>query len=422
MQRYIGSANTNLAEAALTALARTDRPRDALPVLLSHAGDDQARVAIYAAGRVARFISPRQLGPMLTAEPIASGKVTARKEALRLASALSVPDAGTILRRAWTQQSQHRDVRAAIVSAARRRLHDPASWPILDEAATGSPEETLAIVTTADPLGCAPRYRRHYGQLMALTCQNSDQQAARKAWQALPGWAYWTPDITALVAAKLTDFDDRTLWRLAVPPLIALLATGRSGSVLREVTGQLADLDRATADSDDPGRDRPARQRLSFVVEQAAGWARQADPDLDRAPLADAGRDLSQQADFARQAAALLVGAAHTHCDQGQQLTDELAEICDLLDDQQVTANRIAQAIAFRVADDKRADPDAIYMAAASLESDGRLSAGLFAVALARHGARFGWPANWRAQIRRLRTHPLPDVRAAALEIVIVPE
>jgi len=48
-----------------------------------------------------------------------------------------------------------------------------------------------------------------------------------------------------------------------------------------------------------------------------------------------------------------------------------------------------------RVADDKHADPDAVHTAAASLEDDGRLCAGLFAVALARYGAKLGWPAAW---------------------------
>jgi hypothetical protein len=101
----------------------------------------------------------------------------------------------------------------------------------------GSPEEALAIVAMTDPLQCAPRHRRHYGTLVAQACRSSDQHTARKAWQALPGWAHWTPDISALVTARLTDLGDRTLWRLAVPPLIAVLGKGRSGSLLREVTG-----------------------------------------------------------------------------------------------------------------------------------------------------------------------------------------
>jgi hypothetical protein len=112
----------------------------------------------------------------------------------------------------------------------------------------------------------------------------------------------------------------------------------------------------------------------------------------------------------------------HTHREQGQRLGRELAEICDLLHDHPATASQIAQAVAMRVADDKHAGPDAVHTAAASLEDDGRLCAGLFAVALARYGAKLGWPAAWQALIRSLRNHHVPDVRAAALEIVMAPE
>jgi hypothetical protein len=422
VHRYLDSADTSLAEAALGALAWADRPGDTLPVLLSHAGDDQARVALYAAGRAARFIPPAELEPLLIAAPVAAGKVTARKVALRLAAALSVPGAGTILHQAWTQQGQHRDVRAAVAAAARQRLHDPASWPILGQAATGSPEEALAVVTAAGPLWCAPRYRRQYGQLIAQACDNSNQNTARAAWRALPGWAYWIPGVTALITARLTDLDDRILWQLAVPPLTTLLAGGQPGPVLRDVASQLAALDQASAGHEEPGRDRPARQRLATVIDKVATAARRAAPDFDRQAVADAGRQLARQPDFTRQAAALLIAAVHTQHGHGQQLAGELAEISDLLHDQPVAASRAAHALAFQVADDENADPDAIYAAAASLADDGQLGPGLFAAALARHGAKLGWPPRWRTCIRGLRAHPDPDVRAAALEIVMNPE
>jgi hypothetical protein len=424
VHRHLGGPNTNLAEAALGALAWTGRPGAALPILLSHAADDQARVAIYAAGRAARFIPRAQLEPILTAEPVAAGKVTARKEALRLAAALSVPDAGNILGLAWIQPGQHRDVRAAIVAAARRRLHDPASWPILTQAATGTPEEAQAIISMGDPLGCAPRHRYRYGQLISQVCHSADQVTARKAWQVLADWAAWVPDLPALITDQLTDLDDRVLWRLAVPPLLALLRTGQPGPVFREVTGKLADLDRARADADEPGRDRPARQRLTFLVHQVEKWARRPDldPDLDRTPLADAGRHLAHETDFTWQAAALLVAAASIHHGKGQQLASQLTEICHLLHDQDAAAVRTAQAIALQVANDTRADPDTLYTAAKALENDHRLCAGLITVALTRQGPKLGWPATWQALIRLLRVHPLADVRAAALDIVMAPE
>jgi hypothetical protein len=434
VQRYVGSPNDSLAEAALAALARAGRPQEALPVLLQHAGDDRARVGIYAVGRAARFIQPGRLGPILADEQLTAGKVTSRKEALRLAAVLSVPDAGGILLRAWAQDGQHRDVRAAIVSAARQRLHDPASWRVLEEAASGSPAEQIAVAALADPFSCAERYRRRYGQLIIRACATSDQQAARAVWAALPRWVHWAPDVGVAVTTRLTDLDERSLWELALPALTALLSTGRSGSVLAEVTGELAALDRATADDDDPGRDRPARQRLQLAVTRATEWSREADPGLDRAALAGAGRQLAVQPDMTPPGAQLLLAAVQLDRGDADQLTARLTEICDLVDDQPVTAGRIAAELAERVrrpagdgqrggpgttGDGWRAEPGTIRAAAARLADDGRLSAGLLAVALAGRGAGLGWPAPWRAQIRQLRAHRVPDVRTAALAVVM---
>lgn len=315
-------------------------------------------------------------------------------------------------------------MRAAIAAAARQRLHDPASWAILEQAATGTPEEAHAIIPIADPLGCAPRHRYRYGHLITQVCRSADQATAKKAWQALIGWTAWTPDLAALITAQLTNLEDRVLWRLAVPPLLALLRTGQPGPVLREVTGKLADLDHTMADPDEPGRDRPARQRLTYLIHQVETWGRRPglDPDLDRTPLADAGRHLARKPDFTWQATALLVAATSIHHGKGQQLASQLTEICDLLQDRDAAAARTAQAIAFHVADDTRADPHTLYTAAKTLENDHRLCAGLITVAQTRQGVKLGWPATWQALIRRLRVHHLPDVRAAALDIAIAPE
>jgi len=457
VQRYVDSANTSLAEAALGALAWTDRPGEALAILLRHTGDDRARVALYAAGRAARFIPLRQLGSILSAGQLAEAKVTSRKETLRLAAVLSVADVGEVLHRAWTEPGQHRDVKAAVVAAARQRLHDPVAWTILAEAATGTPEEALAVLAIADPLECAPRYRQRYGRLIEDVCRGSDQHVAASAWPALQRWAAWTPDIVPVVTVKLTDLDDRTIWRIVAAALPALLGSGCGGPVLREATGQLAALDRTDARSpgassgpgaagesgaagetgaasgpsavgtQDPGpdRDRPARQRLQAVVEYATRWAASADPNLDRSPLADAGRQLSGHPDGALLAVRLLIAAVPLDGAEGGQLAGQLTEICDLVADQPVATTRVADALARRMSaalGERRMQPQTLRAAAAILERDGRLGAGLFSVALAMYGARLGWPAQWREQILRLRAHQLPDVRTAALSVVLAKE
>lgn len=416
--RHLDGANVNLAEAALAALARTGTPREALPVLLSHGGDDRARVAIYAIGQAARYVPPGELESVFTADSLTSGKMTTRKELLRLVAVLSLPGAGATLVRAWREPGQHRDIRAAAVSAARQRPHDPESWTILTEAAVGGPADALAVLPTGGPLGVAPRYRRQYGELIALACRHPDRDTAREAWRTAELWAAWLPDAAALITGTITDLSEQALWELAVRPLLGLLAAGQPGTVLGVVVARLADLDRETSGLDDPGQDRPARRRLDSIVEMADMWA--ITKETSRSSLAAAGRVLAGREDFLRQAATLLISAAHRAPGCGQLLADELGEVCDLLAGAPAVAAQVTEVLVRQVANG-RGDPDTLYAVLAALAVDPRPCAGLFAVAIATQGARVGWPDEWRAQVRALRSHPLPDVRAAALDLDLTP-
>jgi hypothetical protein len=56
-----------------------------------HIGDDRARVAVYAAGRVAGFLPPSRLGEILAAV-LETGKVTSIRGSARLAGSVARPD------------------------------------------------------------------------------------------------------------------------------------------------------------------------------------------------------------------------------------------------------------------------------------------------------------------------------------------
>ncbi|MFD7818898.1 hypothetical protein ACFV6E_39220, partial [Streptomyces sp. NPDC059785] len=90
-----------LAEPVLAELAHTGRPADALPGLLAHAAGDRARTAVYAATRASRYAAPSVLaGQLREVLRAPDAKVTARKEAVRLAAArLPVPGAPRSSRR-----------------------------------------------------------------------------------------------------------------------------------------------------------------------------------------------------------------------------------------------------------------------------------------------------------------------------------
>jgi hypothetical protein len=414
VHRYLDSANVNLAEAALGALPWTDRPEQALPILLAHADDDRARVATYAAGRAARFVPPGQLLPTLAEYALARGKVTSRKEAMRLLAHLAVPGAVTVLQQAWRQEGQHRDVRAAVVSAARLRLEDDDAWAILRDAATGGREDIQAVLA-ADAFEVAERHRRAYAQMVVEACRSHDPQVAREAWQKFPGWAQWLPDPAAGVIARLTDLDDRIVWRAVAPAVVALVDAGLGDPILADALVELARLDAADPTSGDQERDRPARRRLDGLVHEVVAWAAHTAPTRDRQTLRAAGRGLAEHLDFTPQAAVLLLhGAEIAYAD--------LTEICGMLADRPAAAAQLATQLTNRLLVDQTTQVTHLLAVAEQLRDRGDLAGGLFATSVAACGQRYGWSTEWRVLAAQLRRHPVADVRDAALNLTMVDE
>jgi hypothetical protein len=412
VHRYLDSPNVSLAEAALGALAWIGEPDTALPILLAHMGDDRARVA--------GFLAPSRLGEILGAV-LDTGKVTSRKETVRLAARMSVPDAGRLLTEVWRRDGQHRDVRAAAVSAARQRLDDPASWRILDEAVGGERRYALAALACPEPLTIAERYRPTYGRLVARACLDPDEQVTVAAMGILPHWAPWTPDMSATLTTRISDLRNRVNWRAVIPALGGLLDAELTGTTLRDIVDALALLDARQTD-DEPDRDRPARQRLDQVQHAIGGWSVRTAPELDRTGITEAGRALARYPDFRPEAATLLVHALALHSRDSQELTAALTEICRLVEDRPVAAGTLAGIVGSRAVDHTRTDARTAFAAAVVLAEEPGLAPGLFAVALLRSGYRLGWPAPWRDQIRRLRRHEVADVRAAGLAVALVRE
>ncbi|MDG4771946.1 hypothetical protein [Solwaraspora sp. WMMD792] len=452
--RYLDAADVTLAEAALAALAWTDRPDEALPVLLRHVDDDRARVAVYVAGRTARLVAPSTLVATLTDVALGAGKVTSRKQALRLLARYGPPEAFDVVTAAYRRVDQHPDVRAAAVAAARQRPDVPASWTILagaagtaDAAGTAgraggadSPRPSRAEVTAlldAPPSTIAEPDRPRYAALVVAATGNPDPEAARLAWMALPAWARWVPELTGLTVAALTDLDDPYRWASAMRVVTRLLdepAAAADGSLsaadgsppavdrspLVVAVDALARLDRADDRPGDPAGDRPARRRLDRLVDAAVRWCRDADPDTDRAAVRAAARTLVGFADLTPQAARLLAHLVPLAAPTATPVVAELAALADLVADRPVLAGRLAETLADEVRRaDGRWDPAVLTTVAGALADRGDLAAGLFAVALVRAGDRYGWSPPWRSSLHRLRRHPVPDVRSAALDIAM---
>ncbi|GAA1610223.1 hypothetical protein GCM10009828_042640 [Actinoplanes couchii] len=404
--RYVDSPDVPVAEAALAALATTGSPDETLNLLVGKAGDDRARVTLYAAGQAAAELPPSRVTAVLTPLLTASEgvKVTSRKEVARLLGRFGTPAVMTVLRDALADPELHRDVRAAIVSAARQRLGVPASWAILATAADGSREERRAVLG-ADPWRIEERHRERFAALIVAACRADDLEVRREALERLPRWAPWTTEVGAVALESLTDLDQQPA---AAGELLAVLGPAD----LRAVLLRLADLDAAAGDrAGDHGADRPAYRRLDLILTLLGEHARRP-RTVDRTAETAVARELAERPGLFRPAVEALLNLGWL------PVLDEVADRCA---GRPVLATGMSGTIRFLTGTREHDDPETYLAAAARLAARGDLAGGLFAVALAEHGETHGWPAPWRSLLLTLRAHPEPEVRQTARDVDMTP-
>ncbi|WP_267894209.1 hypothetical protein [Streptomyces malaysiensis] len=432
-----GPADVVLAESALAALAHTDRPGDALPVLLAHAGGDRARVAVYAATRASRYVEPSRLAPLVrgvlapdgvaTAVPPVPAKVTSRKEAARLAATLlPSADAAALLADAFEQPGQHPDVQAACVAFATGLLDAKRAWELLTAAASGRRELRRAVLRTR-PLDLPEAHRARYAQLIRVVCDTDDPEVAADGYGALAGWSPWAPDAAAVLVAAVTDLGNRASWRAAADALLDLMAAAAEGSTgdnpLAWALAALATADARPGGPDaEPDRDRPAHRRIQHLADRLATRARMR-PRVTRRTARAAGELLAGYETFIQEAAHVLVNALDLDARPGP-LSAGLARLARLHTTRPALAVRTADTLRRRLNTASRPGSDAAMLrAAGDLDEDGGHASGLFGATLTEvGGARTEWAEPWRDRLRALRAHPHPDVRDAALRLTTVVE
>ncbi|MFK4086296.1 hypothetical protein ACI2LF_19460 [Kribbella sp. NPDC020789] len=418
LEPFLQHENVLLQEAALSALAWTDSPQDALPVLLSHADDDRARVALYAAARAARFVRPSVLPGLL--HPVLAGdgaKVTARKEAARLLGSLRAPGASDVLADAWA--GAHRDVRAAIVSSASLYLlHEPASWALLQEAVHDS-AATAIVLTQRPAYGMATKYRSRYAELLVAVTNRAEPEVVRAALFALPKWAPWSPSVAPVCAGFVADLRSQA-WLQGATALVSITAADPSIG-LEELRTTVRLLVRLESDPDlpnaTPDRDHPARRRLAAVVQQLVSQLRGA-PSETRPVLLAVAAEL-EGPDFLAAKLDLLIRAL-----RWDDLGTDLPALIDQVADRPVLAFQTAERLrSWLRTSEAWWSAEQLEPIVRQLVQRAEPAAGFFGWAiLGAAGPRTGWAAPWRELLVALRKHSDPDVRHEALDLVTAPE
>lgn len=409
---YLGSPDTVIREAALAALAWTDRPDEVLPDLLSTAGSEDARVGMYASARAARFVRPSGLtavlGPVLAD---AGSKITSQKEAARLLGELHATDAVERFHAAWPDA--HRDVRAAMVAVTAQHLLDqPGAWRLLRSALDDAAAVAEAVVRVS-PYTVAVRHRERYGELIVSACAHDDRDVIHASLRALAAWADWAPGGMPMCTGAVVDLARPAgVWRTAVKAL-GQYARARVGvPEIAETVRSLVRTDHDPAGPDAADRDRPARQRLAVLVaeltarsrSQVAGW---------RGTLRTIAAALAEEPAHLGTWARLQIAAL-----DWQAPGPDLDELMGRLSVRPVQAVHAAAVLTDTMqATQAHWTSDAFEPLVPRLAGHS-CAGGLLAVAIVRQcGGRREWPAPWRERLRELRAHPDDDVREAALAV-----
>ncbi|OEV28847.1 hypothetical protein AN219_19780, partial [Streptomyces nanshensis] len=297
-------AESELADTALAATARTDRPDEALPLLLEHARDGRAHVAVPALARVFRHTDPWRLSDVLhrlllpspsgataTAKDDAAGNgtegaaaapaagsdrngqgaaepVAGRKATVRMAvDCLPLAEAAELLLKVYSLQGQHPEVKAVCVECAPRLLDDDRAWELVESAAQGVPALRHALLRVR-PLGLPERHRERYARLVSGLCHADDRGVTEAVYSSLADWALWAPDAAAVLSSAVTDLGNRGTWRQAAEGLVELVITlPGTGRAFEQVLSGLIAADSAPDTPDARAdRDRPARRRVEHIA------------------------------------------------------------------------------------------------------------------------------------------------------------
>ncbi|SEF37495.1 hypothetical protein SAMN05421837_11455 [Amycolatopsis pretoriensis] len=407
VEPFLQDGEVAVVEAALAGLSRTDRPGAALGILLGHADTDRARVAVYAAGRAARTIPPAELGAAL--RPVLAGKkVTSRKEAIRLLAEHRVPGATGELAALWADPELHRDLRRAIVSAARRLLDDERAWQWLTEA-TGM-TAVAAAVNEAVPLTIAEQHRARYGALVRAVAVNADSDTARIGLAAWPAWSLWDREGPAALVTLIGDLTSTATWRYAVEAVLTACAvTGDPAPVHDVVTTLVEKADVVVA-----GRDQPARQRLRlFLVRLAARL--DASGEAMRTAVEQLSTTLAERAQYRTDALLLAVSALPGRGDLLPALR-RIAALADRPAPAWQAADRLAAWLAGH--DPGRSELFGTAQGLTASPAEALLAASIASQA----GPHAGWPRPWRELVSALRNDSDADVRERASQIFFAPE
>ncbi len=372
---------------ALRALGRLDAGQGLLP-LLEALGDERARIAIYALRSSMLKMPAARALDLLRQVPME--KVTVAKEVIRLMGELPGGAAYTDLL-ALDARELHRDVRVALLRALWDSLDRPATWPVLERAATSDDPAVAAGVMRIPADRRSPEALRRLARLLATLLTHPVAQVRLDTLQRCATLPLPDPDhalMPALFQALDAPLPDE---RAAAAGAVFATYAGRDahlvGAAVRHILSN-----------------RRALVTTVRALQATLPWNRSQMLPSVRAVLAALAEDPLTAALQVELAVSALLWNAVT------ALLQHLATT-DLLHAEVVTATVVALQSHARRAD--ATDLTAVEVALAR-EADPRLRRVALAALVAYSQPPRGWDAERVARLQHYRADPSPLVAAAA--------
>jgi hypothetical protein len=417
LKPFLQSADVPIREAALGALVWLDRPEPALPWLLESLDGDQARVAMYAVPRMAKFVTPETLsaalGTLLSRERL---KVTVAKEALRLLGTFRSPQSMALLRQQWRRPELHRDVRIAVGHAVRQLLDDPEAWTLLEEMAQSPDTAVVTSLIEQNPGAIPISLRPRYAALVLRVARHADLTVRRQAFTALPAWSVGVEELVAREASgRVLDLASGAEWREAAK---ALVEAAREGTAFAHVVACVSKLSASPGAEDaTPERDVPALQRLKGLIQELLELPRPVRLRL-RPSLEEVAQVLSQDAALWPLRAS--VRLAGLEWNEAPLAVEVLLALGEEIREEPLFAPDFADVVSEAVNNRQAGWTPELLLDIADRVGNALPLVSLELISTA--GQRLHWREDAALRLRALRRHPSAAIRAAARSVVTANE
>ena len=415
--RELSTDDVVMLEAALIAIPDLDRIGAGAEVLASHLDSDRARIAMYALPRCLKEM-PAEARLSTLKRLVGPGKVTVRKEAVRLMGRYSSEESAAILKQLVDSENLHRDVKIAVGHAAVQMLHRPQAWDLLNQLSTDENEDLSVSLLAADTSSMNRSQRVEFAKMLLELANHSSAKVRKAFFAASSRWQRQLSEPFAQAAAgRVLEIESAPEWILAANCLARCCDEERAVETVAQTIEELGGrIDEANAQAN---RDCPSLQRLRYLVAQIGSLPLRVRVNLG-STISNAADRLMSDFRTRRVGAELSLAAVQWNTDACGAQLDSLGR--QLQKDPMLVGEFLGFFGQHLRSQDFALDEGLLPVVNSIGESDCTESRLLAVELLSRIGIAQRWPSTCRSRLGAFRSDEHVSVRRRAFSVFTSPE